>query len=399
MQAASPPPLIAIACGGTGGHLFPGLALGEELAARGCDLLLLISPKEVDQQAVKAAVGMQVATLPAVALQRGVGTGFLRGLWRAYTEARRLFRERPPAAIIGMGGFSSFAPVLAGKRLRAATFLHEGNSVPGRANRWLAHAVDQAFVYFPSAARRLWNPIVRVTGMPVRSQFVPLEPEGCRAALGLDPARSTLLITGGSQGASPLNEAMLAALPALIDALPELQFLHLTGPGDAERVRAAYAARSARAVVRPFLTEMELALGAATVAVSRAGASSLAEQAAMRLPALLVPYPHAADNHQLFNARAFVESGAAGLLQQGDATPERLGGEIRALLWDATRRLGMRTALRQWHAGDTVSGLADIMLRAVGQRQVPPPAARVGLAVARLGLPGLKPLGKTELPP
>lgn len=176
---------IAIACGGTGGHFFPGLAVGEELEARGCDVQLLVSQKDVDQHAAKSAGGMDVTALPAVAWQRNP-LRFFGGLRDAYRAARRLFGEQRPAAVLAMGGFTSAAPALVGKRLGVPVFLHEANSIPGRANRWLAHLADGAFVYFPEAAGRISHQRVRVTGMPVRSPFEPADAEAGRGALGLD---------------------------------------------------------------------------------------------------------------------------------------------------------------------------------------------------------------------
>src|ERR1051325_1087112 len=166
MERASARPFVAIACGGTGGHLFPGVAVGEALLARGVDVTLLISPKEVDQQAVKSARGMGVATLPAVGLSGWNLFKFLRGAWRSFRAAQKLFHERRPQAVLALGGFTSAPPVYAARRLGAATFLHESNTIPGRANRWLARFVDEAFVYFPEAAERLYSPRIRVVGMP-----------------------------------------------------------------------------------------------------------------------------------------------------------------------------------------------------------------------------------------
>jgi UDP-N-acetylglucosamine--N-acetylmuramyl-(pentapeptide) pyrophosphoryl-undecaprenol N-acetylglucosamine transferase len=377
---------IAIACGGTGGHFFPGLAVGEELQARGCEVQLLISRKDVDLNAAKSAGGMDVVALPAVAWQRNP-LRFLSGLRDSYRAARRQFGEQRPAAVLAMGGFTGAAPVLAGKRLRVPVFLHEANSIPGRANRWLAHFADGAFVYFPETAGRISHQQVRVTGMPVRSQFEPADAGACRCALGLDPRRTVLLVMGGSQGAAPINDAIVAALPDLAEHEPDLQFIHLTGMGAEGPVAAAYRVQGRRAIVRPFLTEMELAFGAATVAVTRSGASSLAEQAAMRLPAILIPYPQAADNHQFYNARAFAETGAAKLLLQRDATPGRLAGEVRALLADEPRRRGMQVALRQWHCADAARAIAEIILRQVRPRVAGQPAAMT----RRGGFSGLAP--------
>jgi len=335
------------------------------MQARGCDLLLLISPKQVDQQAAGSAANLPVATLPAVGLEAGRWAAFARGAWRAFLAARRLFAERPPAAVLAMGGFTAAPPVLAAKAQRAAVFLHEANAVPGRANRWLIHLADQAFVYFPQAAERLGRRRALVTGMPVRRQFQPREAAGCRLALGLDAERPVLLASGGSQGATGLNELVLRALPALAAAEPALQFIHLTGPNDLERVREAYAAGQRKALVRPFLTEMELALGAATLAVSRAGGSFLAELAAMRVPAILVPLPTAADNHQFHNARAFAETGAARLLEQTKSTPELMAAEISRLLRDEAAREDLRTALARWDFPGAAEQIADLVLAAM----------------------------------
>ena len=355
-------PLVAIACGGTGGHLFPGVAVGEQLLLRGCDVTLLVSPKEVDQHAVKSATGMGVATLPAVGMTRGKLLNFVAGFWKSYRAAKSLFRERTPQAVLAMGGFTSAPPVLAGRACGAATFLHESNTIPGKANRWLAHFVDQAFVGFPTAGARLRHKNILCTGTPVRPQFQLGEPASCRMALGLAPEHPVVLVMGGSQGASGINDLVLQALPALLKVSPQLQFIHLTGANDVAKVQAGYAAQHAKAVVRPFLSEMELALGAADVAVSRAGASSLAEIAAMRLPSVLIPYPIAADDHQRHNANAFVETGAALLLEQHGATGDALAAQLLGLLTNAAAHDVMKTALESWHRADAAEAIAERML-------------------------------------
>ncbi len=366
MRAASPAPLIAIACGGTGGHLFPGLAVAEVLEEQGVETLLLISTKEVDQQAVRGLAPDQVRALPGVGFERGRLLAFARGFAQSFRAARALFRSRRPAAVLAMGGFTSVPPVLAGRRCRAATFLHEANAIPGRANRWLAHVVDEAFVHFDGAAERLWHQRVRQVGMPVRSQFRPGDPAACRLALGLRPPDPVLLVTGGSQGARALNELVLRTWPSLRLLEPRLQLLHLAGAAEAGAVKKAYAALGGAVLVRPFLTEMELALGAATVMVSRAGASSLAETAAMRVPALVVPLPSAADNHQFHNARAFVEAGAARMLNQAEATPEKVLWELRALLQEGPQRSAMQAALARRHAPEAAATIAAAILKATG---------------------------------
>jgi UDP-N-acetylglucosamine--N-acetylmuramyl-(pentapeptide) pyrophosphoryl-undecaprenol N-acetylglucosamine transferase len=149
MNAQPSVPKIAIACGGTGGHLFPGIAVGRQLVQHGCAVTLLISPKDVDQKAVSGILELQIVTLPAVALQRGSRLAFMQGFVRSYLSARRLFKEQPHHAALAMGGFTSVPPVLAARQLGAKTFLHESNTIPGRANRALSRFVDAAFVGFP----------------------------------------------------------------------------------------------------------------------------------------------------------------------------------------------------------------------------------------------------------
>jgi UDP-N-acetylglucosamine--N-acetylmuramyl-(pentapeptide) pyrophosphoryl-undecaprenol N-acetylglucosamine transferase len=293
---------MAITCGGTGGHLFPGLAVAGQLAQCGVKVTLMISPKEVDQLAVKDADKVDVVTLPAVGLTRGHAPAFVRGFMQSYRAAKNYFKQHPPQAALAMGGFTSAPPILAAKRFHAPTFLHESNTVPGRANRWLSWIVNCAFVGFPVAAQRLQNRRVVVTGTPVRSKFQRLDPVACRKALGLDPARPVALVMGGSQGASGINQLVIRSLPLLAKLGPDWQWLHLSGRAELEKLKQAYASHNLVATVHPFFLEMELVMGAATAAITRAGASSLAELAAMRLPAVLVPFPAATDDHQFHNA-------------------------------------------------------------------------------------------------
>ena len=365
---------VAIACGGTGGHFFPGLAVAEQLVQRDCTVTLLISPKEVDQQAVRTASGMEIVTLPAVGLQRGGEFSFVRGFGKSYRAAKRHFESHPPQAALAMGGFTSAPPILAAKKLGAQTYLHESNAIPGRANRWLSRVVNGAFVGFPSATGRLKNSKVTVTGTPVRPPFRPRAAGVCRAALGLEPGRPVLLVMGGSQGACGINELVLGSLPLLAKLAPELQWFHLTGPSQAEKVRQAYAGLKLRAVVHAFFAQMELALGAASAAISRAGASSLAELAAMRLPAVLVPYPAATDNHQFENARAFEQTGAARLLEEKNASPEALAHLLLALVESSAVREKMQSALGLWHTPTAAEQIAEAMLERIAQPGLTAPA-------------------------
>ena len=360
MSMNPPAKRIAIACGGTGGHLFPGLAVGDALVARGCEVMLLVSPKEVDQTAVKSAYGMEVESLPVVALSGNLPR-FAAGFWSSLGQCRKLFRDNPPDAVLAMGGFTSAPPVLAGKFIGARIFLHEANAVPGRAVKLLAPLADEVFVQFPAAMPRVLSTDIRATGLPVRSAMEPLAKADARTALGLADDRPVLLVMGGSQGAQSINQALIDSLPHLAKAVPGLQFIHLTGSGSVEPVRQAYEALGLSAVVRPFLTEMEYALGAADLALSRSGASSLAEFSAMELPAILIPYPTAVDDHQRLNARSFVDIGAARCFHQKQLTPNLLVSQLSELFGSPAKLEAMAGAMKQWKAAQATEEVVQRM--------------------------------------
>jgi UDP-N-acetylglucosamine--N-acetylmuramyl-(pentapeptide) pyrophosphoryl-undecaprenol N-acetylglucosamine transferase len=282
-----------------------------------------------------------------------------------------------------MGGFTSVGPVLEAKRLGLRTFLHESNTVAGRANRWLAPWVDQVFLGFSEANARIRAGQVKTTGTPVRFVRGDRTREDSCLALGLDPARPVLLITGGSQGARSVNRLVLDSLGLLRSELPELQFIHLCGSYDAGAVQAAYRAQGQSAIVRAFSTDMLSVLCAADLAVGRAGASTLAEFAAMQVPAVLIPYPTAADNHQWFNARAFVDHGAAVMLEQPVASAQRLVGEIRQILKMSDVAQRMRRAMADRHQSDAAREIATCILRALSRS----PGVSTSQVEADAGLP------------
>jgi UDP-N-acetylglucosamine--N-acetylmuramyl-(pentapeptide) pyrophosphoryl-undecaprenol N-acetylglucosamine transferase len=255
--------------------------------------------------------------------------------------------------------------------------LHESNTIPGRANRWLARWVHQAFVGFPQAADRLHVREATVTGTPVRASFRSVNPP----PPGQPP---TVLVMGGSQGASGINELVLAALPVIAERVPHWRWVHLTGPQDYEKVKAAYARHHLVASVQAFRQDMDVAMANATAAVSRAGASSLAEIAAVRLPTLLIPFPAAADDHQRVNARAFEETGAARALNQRTATPAEFVALLHPLIEDADVRRKMQLALARWDAPQAAERIATAVLTALPGVAAPcptpanPPAGNCG---------------------
>ncbi len=368
MMAEPTAPWVALACGGTGGHLFPGLAVAHELADRGMRVSLLISPKEVDQHSAAAARSrFTVVTLPAVGLSGKRLPAFLLATWKGYRASLAAFSHDRPSAVLAMGGFTAAAPVLAGRRTGARVFLHESNTRPGRANRWLARWADQCLVGFREACD---HPALRravVTGTPVRETVRQADAVESRRALGLAVDRPVLLITGGSQGARGVNQLMMSALDEITRRHPTLQFIHLTGAADLAAVSEAYRRTRVPARVWPFSQHMEQLLAAATVVVSRSGASSLAELAARRLPAVLIPYPTAADDHQRHNARLFVRMGAARLLEQTTADGSALAGELDALLSNEPLRESLASALAQLDCPEAASCIAEHICRRLAE--------------------------------
>ena len=355
---------VVIACGGTGGHLFPGLAVAERLRERGHHLLVLISEKDIDALAVRDHVGLyRFEKLPSIGMPRLLSpaiVGFTRGFAASLARCRSLYREFSPQAVLGMGGFTSTAPLLIGRRSGVATFIHESNAIPGKANRLnarLARAVLLGFGecarYFPKRTRCV------VTGTPIRASLQKrLKPAEARAIFGLEPsdAFKTLLVMGGSQGAHGLNQAVLAALPRWRNVL---QVIHFTGKDDEAIMRAAYKQEGVRAHVAAFHHQMQEAYSAADLAIARSGAASLSELAHFSLPSVLIPFPAAAEDHQTLNARLFTDAGAALMLPERAIEGAGLAKVVSELLHDPVRLAGMAAATRQLAPVDAASLVVD----------------------------------------
>jgi UDP-N-acetylglucosamine--N-acetylmuramyl-(pentapeptide) pyrophosphoryl-undecaprenol N-acetylglucosamine transferase len=342
---------IAIACGGTGGHLFPGLAVAEELRERGHETLLLVSPKQIDALALKGARDQEARALP------GIGwPGFLSprvftfglSLWKSWRECGQVYRDFQPTAVVGMGGFTSAIPLLLGRRLHLPTLIHESNAIPGRVTKLIAPWVNKTLLGFDGCSYYLRRAHCVVTGTPVRRGLARIDRAVAAEKFGLNPALPVVLIMGGSQGAHGINELVLKSLPLWHERRDEVQFIHLTGQADVNIAEINYRRQRLTAVVQAFSSEMEHFYSLADVVISRSGAASLTELSHYGLPAILIPYPAAADDHQSFNARIFEEAGAARILVESKTTAEALhqavtelltGTELRGKMADAARRL------------------------------------------------------------
>jgi UDP-N-acetylglucosamine--N-acetylmuramyl-(pentapeptide) pyrophosphoryl-undecaprenol N-acetylglucosamine transferase len=336
---------VAIACGGTGGHLFPGVAVAEELRARGHEALLLVSPKQIDAVALRGT-GLTAHALPAIGWP-GVSAralGFAWKLWQTWNECGRIFRDYRPTQILGMGGFTSAVPLYVGRHRRLPTFIHESNAVPGKVTRLVAKQVNRVLLGFEACAGHLSAGSCVVTGTPVRAGLQKLDRAQAAERFGLDPQASTLVVIGGSQGARGLNELLLKTVPRWSAKRGQWQFIHLTGPADADRVEAFYRREKQTAVVKPFSAEMAAIYSLADVVVGRSGAASLTELAHYGLPSVLVPFPAATDDHQTRNAEVFVRAGASYLLPEATATDETLDALITPLMENPDARNFMACA-------------------------------------------------------
>ncbi|MGE4003140.1 MAG: glycosyltransferase [Planctomycetaceae bacterium] len=335
------------AAGGTGGHLFPAIAVAERLVERDptARVLFVGSDRPIERE-ILSSTRFEHHMLPTASLA-GVRRHPLRSAWRlgtAYRAAVQLMHHKRPVAVIGGGGLTSAAPLLAARRTGAPILLLEQNVIPGRATRWLSRLGGTVCVTYAETASLLPRSArAVVTGNPVRRRMTELighhEPSGdCR----------TLLVLGGSQGARPINDLMLGTVTARRSLLDGWRVIHQTGPADQERVRAAYASHEIKSRVSAFFTDTSDLYRQAEVVVSRAGGTTLSELACAGLPAVLLPYPQAADNHQWHNAEVFQAAGAAIRFEDSAcdaAAATRFAEVLASLLQDADRRAAMSAAM------------------------------------------------------
>ncbi|MGI8437449.1 MAG: undecaprenyldiphospho-muramoylpentapeptide beta-N-acetylglucosaminyltransferase [Chthoniobacterales bacterium] len=322
-----------IACGGTGGHLFPGLAVAEVLRARGHEVLLFISEKEIDSLALSNRSEFRFEKLPTVGLPSPFSPAIFRFTQRfneSLAACRRFYRSFKPDVVLGMGGFTSTAPIFAGRMRRVPTFIHESNAIPGKANRMTARMVRAVLLGFKECAQFFPKARTEFTGTPIRADLRRIDRSKARQKLGLREDLPTLLVMGGSQGAGGINQAIIKALPAL-QGQP-LQIIHLTGARDERLAADNYQRQDIPAFVAAFHHGMGDVYSAADLAVARSGAASLSELAAFALPSILIPYPYAAEDHQTRNAEVFTRAEAALLVREADLLGDALAQRLRDLI-------------------------------------------------------------------
>jgi UDP-N-acetylglucosamine--N-acetylmuramyl-(pentapeptide) pyrophosphoryl-undecaprenol N-acetylglucosamine transferase len=351
--------------GGTGGHLYPALAVADAAKATrpGVDILFVGTPDRIEAQVVPQE-GYRFAAIPAMGLSKRpvAAARALVMLATAVVKARALLRREQPRAVLGTGGYVS-APVLLAARLEGVpVVLQEQNVVPGKVNQWIARFAHTVATSFPESARYFGDRSLFLIGNPIRIAAFRQEPEAARQALGYGPDDRVLLVTGGSQGAQRINDALVGLLPRLL-AETDWHVLHVAGPAKHEEVKAQTAAHATHPRYRlvGYMDQMPAAILASELVLTRAGATTLAELTAIGKPMVLVPYPYAG-GHQRLNAESIVEGGGGVEIPDAELTAERLGEALLPLMTDPARLAAMAEASRAQGKPNAAAELAAVLL-------------------------------------
>ncbi|MCM2359179.1 MAG: undecaprenyldiphospho-muramoylpentapeptide beta-N-acetylglucosaminyltransferase [Geobacteraceae bacterium] len=354
---------LVIAGGGTGGHLFPGIAVAEEFLARegGNEVLFVGTERGIEARAVPAS-GYRLELISAAGIRGKGGLAQLKGacmMLYGYAQSRKILKEFRPDLVLGVGGYASLPMVLAARGMQIRRFIHEQNAIPGMTNKVLALVAEQVFITLDESARYFPKGKTLLTGNPLRRQIL--------AAAELEPVaaagRFQLLVFGGSQGAHAVNTAMAAALPHLAGFRERLLITHQTGENDLAEVREAYRREGFQAEVVPFIDDMAAAYRDASLVVCRAGATTIAEVTACGKACIFIPFPHAVDDHQRRNAEALLKKGAGFMLLERELTGESLARLIAGLLEHPERIVETGIKARGLARLDAAKVIVDEMLK------------------------------------
>ncbi len=334
---------LAITCGGTGGHFYPGLSIARYLKEHNCQVTLFLSGRHIPAQSAEAAKhDIATVNLPVTPKSK---IGQLRAMLSGFLQSRRELKKLKPDALLGMGSFASFPTAMAAASLRIPLFLHDGNARIGKANRMLSRFARHLGTAFPAVNKGAIHCPCSCTGMPLRPEITAGKPMPKKTAIdevnrlysgNLSADLTTILIFGGSQGAAVFNKTFPEALKQL-DGL-KFQVIHLTGPDKFEELKEVYAGAPFPALLLPYANEMHLLYQAADLTVCRSGGSTVAELAHFGKYALLIPYPYAAELHQDDNANFYAGIGGAEILRNADCTVEKSVEILRRLLQNLPKR-------------------------------------------------------------
>ena len=359
---------VLVAGGGTGGHVFPGIALAEEVVTRhpDNDVVFVGTARGLEARVVPQA-GFPIELIDVRGLKGKGFWGVLTGLWklpRAFLQSMAALRRWKPDVVVGVGGYASGPVVLAARVMGIPTAIQEQNAIAGLTNRILGRVVHEVFTAFPEATRNFPRRKVHVLGNPIRKALLD---NYMRPVQKSDEALH-VLVFGGSQGAHSLNMRVIEALLHLVDLKGRLRITHQTGARDREYVERGYAAVGFEPDVRDFITDMSAAYAETDLVVCRAGATTLAELTVCKKPSVLVPFPAAADNHQVANARSLVDAGAAVAIEERDLTGERLATEMRRILLDEDLRERMGRAAGLLGGPQAAGEMAQVLTEMVQRR-------------------------------
>jgi len=350
---------LMIAGGGTGGHIYPAIAIAQEFVARGGERrVVFVGTERGLEKTIVPRAGFPLELISAGGLKGKGPIDIVKNLARlpfGFVQAWRLIRKHRPSVALGVGGYSSGAVLLAARARGVPTMIHEQNAFPGLTNRLLAKVVKAVAVAFPDAGTRLKRRDAVVTGNPIRREFFSVEDRRPRLS-------RHLLIFGGSQGSHVLNETMTGALLFLARLKGRLDIVHQTGPREIEQVRAAYKASAfPDARVVPYLDPIAGEIAAADLVVSRAGAMTIGELAAVGRAAILVPFAAATNNHQELNARVVEQAGGAIVITEAQLSPERLALAVAEVINDPDRAARMGAASHALAAPEATKNIVDLL--------------------------------------
>lgn len=369
-------PWFVIAGGGTGGHLYPGLAIAEVLRQKdpNFDITVFGTPRPIDRKLTEPRkIELFVQEVRPFTRKPLEFFGFLRAWYRTTKAVQKMFAERRPVAVLGLGGYAAGPAITVAAKLGIPTALFNPDAVPGLANRRLAPKVDRIFVqWYETIDHFNRMPKVQCTGCPIRSAFAKPDRAAAIRALKLDPARKTLLVTGASQGAWSINMTVLE-LMEYWKSLPDWQIVHLTGSNDLDLCRARYKEAGVQALTLAFTEQMPECMAAADLIISRAGASTLAEITAVGRASVLMPYPFDRKQHQAANARVLADNHAAVLVvdeNDGRKNARRLQKELDTLMPSDHRRVRMAEIAGAMGRHDSAVVIANAMLELIKEREV-----------------------------
>jgi UDP-N-acetylglucosamine--N-acetylmuramyl-(pentapeptide) pyrophosphoryl-undecaprenol N-acetylglucosamine transferase len=370
MNAQQKPIRMLLTGGGTGGHLFPGIAAAEALCRRlpGSEIMFIGTRRKMDQTSL-SGYGFATRSIHCLGIKGKSILSLLQALavlpLSFFEAACHILRFRPDL-VLGVGGYVTGPVVAMARILGKPTVIHEQNSVPGLANRKLGRLVDRICCSLPGSEEYFPAGKVVLTGNPVRRQILEL-------AQGLQESRErtdlTIMVLGGSQGAHRVNELAVEALIRYKkSAIRDLKVIHQTGVADEDMVRGRYTASGIEAQVAPFFTDMATLYAQADLLISRAGATTLAELAILGKPAILIPYPSAADNHQEKNGRHYVKGGGAVMLPERDLTDVKLADAVEQLAGDPARRRGIAGKMRELAYPRAAEEIVNVCLQLLADR-------------------------------